>query len=377
MTAPRRHARLLRLSRWRVALLGALVVVAVLAALSAGAYTLARGEVYGRLEEHLERAALLNGALATTSGESLVVDERGRPLATLPPGAVRDADGDPFRIVPDRELGSLAVLRRPAGAPGPRIVATPAQDAVASLDAFLRVLLALTLAGGLAALPAGYVLAGMALRPLEEAVRERSEFVAFASHQLRTPLSVIRTSAELARGGQGVTADEALETILAQTRRMEVLAARLSALSRSEAAVAAAAGPADLAAAAAEAVAGLRPAAERAGVELRLTAAGPAWVRADAAELTDLVAVLVENAVQFSPRGRAVAVRVLREGGRAALEVADQGPGIDPEDVPRVTRPFFQGQRARGASGLGLAIAHSIAERRGTTVRVTLPTARD
>jgi signal transduction histidine kinase len=374
-----------RRSRWRVAALGALVVVAVLATLSAGAYTLARRSVYGQLQDRLERAA--RHGFVEREGEDVyvIIDERGRRLTASPVPGELDGDGRAFRIVSDPALGPLAVLSRPTGLPGPRVVATPAEDAVRALSAFLRTLLALTLAGGLAALPAGYVLAGIALRPLDEAVRERNDFIALASHQLRTPLAVIRTSAELARDGRGMAPDEALETILGQTERMEALASRLTALARAEMAVPSAGDRADLRAAAREVVSLLLPAAEAARVRLSLEAGEPLWVRADPDELKDLLSVLVENAIRFSPEGTPVRVLVRREGASAVLEVTDQGPGIPPEEIPRVLEPFVQGRNARGGFGLGLAIARTIAERRrgrlairsqpgrGTTVRVTFP----
>jgi signal transduction histidine kinase len=164
-----------------------------------------------------------------------------------------DAGGSPsgFHIVHVADLGALALLRLPARGGGPRLLATSAVEEQAALQAFVRVLAALTLAGGLAALPAGYVLAGIALRPLDEAVRERSRFVALASHQLRTPLAVIRTALELAEGGRGLTAAAALRTVGEQARRMERLAERLTALAHAEAGTPAAAPGADLAAAAA------------------------------------------------------------------------------------------------------------------------------
>ena len=254
---------------------------------------------------------------------------------------------------------------------------------------FLQVLIALTVTGGLLALPVGYALAGLALRPLDAAVRERSEFVALASHQLRTPLSVIRTAAELARAGRGVTPDEALRTTLEQTERMEALAARLTALAHAEAGSKVAAGRADLARAAEAVVAGLDPAARQGGVGLTLDAPGPAWALAEQDEAADVLTALVENAIRFSPRGRTVTVTVRAEDGRAIASVSDEGPGISPEDLPHVANPFYQGRNATGGYGLGLAIARAIVERRrghlsitsppgqGTVVRVTLPGARN
>ena len=222
---PSGHPRLLRRSRWRVAVLGAWVVEGGLAVMSACGYVVVRTVTYAHLSERLERAASRAADVTSASGY-LVVDERGRPLLETPEPVDADESTDELRIITDTRLGSLAVLRVPS-AGGSLVIATPAQEESLALAEVLRVLAALTLVGGLVALPVGYALAGVALRPLDEAVRERNEFVAFASHQLRTPLSVIKTAAELGRAGRGLSPGEALDTILRQAGRIEGLAARL------------------------------------------------------------------------------------------------------------------------------------------------------
>ncbi|HLW61448.1 MAG TPA: HAMP domain-containing sensor histidine kinase [bacterium] len=386
--APHVHLRLLRRSRWRVAVVGALVVGIILAWLSAGAYVVARKGVYAHLHERLERAVRRYGDPSLTPG-SLIVDERGRPLPDLAVTEGWETGGQGFRIVSTPQLGALAVLQLPTRGSGLRVVATPAQEELRALTMFLQVLIALTVTGGLLALPVGYALAGLALRPLDAAVRERSEFVALASHQLRTPLSVIRTAVELARAGRGVTRDEALITTLEQTERMEALAARLTALARAEAGSKASAERADLTRVAEAVVTGLNPAARQGGVGLALDAPGPIWAIVERDEVADVLTALVENAIRFSPRGGVVTVSIRANDARAIASVSDQGPGISPQDLPHVADAFYQGRNATGGHGLGLAIARAIVERRrghlsiasspghGTVVRVTLPAGRD
>jgi len=377
------HSRLVRRSRWRLAVVGALAVTVLLGVLSAAAYVLARQEIYGRLQGRLESAATHDA----DDIHPLLVDERGQVL----PGTVpaEPAGTSAFRIMSDAELGALAVLRLPTAGDGSRLVATPAADSLQALREFLWLLVGLTLAGGLAALPTGYVFAGRALRPLEAAVRERSEFVARASHQLRTPLSIIRTSADLALTGRGLLPAEALQTVLDQTERMEALASRLNDLAYAEARPAAPRSAVDMADVVADVVRAVGPAADQRGVEIDASAAaGPAWVRAAADEAGDLLAAVVENAVKFSPMGGRVTVGIRADRGSQIVEVADQGPGIPSGELASVTEPFFQGRVAKGGHGLGLAIARAIAERRGgqlkivstpgegTAVRIVLPAAK-
>jgi signal transduction histidine kinase len=380
---PYLHRRLVRSSRWRVAALGALVVVCVLGAMSAGGYAVMRAALYAHLEERLERAAADTESPDGHTGY-LAVDERGDPL----PGIPRPEDAGRlyagFQVITDPRLGPLAVLSLPSPSGGQRMLVTPAQEQTRALSVLVWVLVALTLTGGIVALPVGYALAGVALHPLDAAVRERTKFVALASHQLRTPLAVIRTSAELAQASRGLTPGEALRTILVQTQRMEALAARLTALARAESQTRPAAARTDLAEITRVAVAALRDVAGHKGVTVTADLE-PVHIAVDADEATDMLTVILENAVQFSPAGSAVAVRVRRQGTRAVAEVQDRGPGIRPEDLPLVTAPFYQGRTVRGRSGLGLTIARAIAERhggrlaissgtdRGTTVAISLP----
>jgi len=380
--APSGHPRLLRRSRWRVAVLGALVVAGVLALLSTCAYVVVRSATYAHLSERLEHAAVRATGVPGASGY-LVIDERGRPLLETPELVDADESRDGLRIITDPRLGSLAVLRVPS-AGGTLVIATPAQVESQALAEVLRVLAALTLVGGLVALPAGYALAGVALRPLDEAVRERNEFVALASHQLRTPLSVIKTAAELGRSGRGLSPREALDTILHQAGRIEGLAARLTALARAERDTTPGSPIANLAEIARDVVAGLSEAARQRGASIHAEGES-VWVAVDPGEAADMLTAITENAIQFSPTGGTVSVGVEARGERAIAQIRDQGPGIPSAELPLVTDPFYQGGRARGGYGLGLAIARAIAERhdgqltidsvegQGTTVRITLP----
>ncbi len=382
---PYAYTRLVRRSRWRVAIPGSLVVAGFLAVLATGAYLSSERAAYHRLESRLEQLAR-EARYVGEPGGYLVFDERDHVLSTAPP-AISDA-GDSFQIVPDPVLGALAVLRLSVTTVGPHMVAIPARSEVQALEAVRRTLIGMTVAGTLAALIAGYLLAALALRPLDDAIRERSEFVALASHQLRTPLSIIRTSAELARTARGMTPAEALDTILRQTQRMEVLAARLTELAQAESSRRPAAISADVTGVATEVIESVRPAAEQAGVVVRLEAADSQRVCGEPAEVAEMLAAVVENAVKFSPRGGAVAVRVREERGRVVVEVSDQGPGIAAEELPHVAKPFFQGRGVRGGYGLGLAIARAVARRcggqllitstpgHGTTVHMTLPAKR-
>ena len=371
---PRAYVLLLRATRWRMAIRGALLVVGVLAVLSAGAFITARHVVYGQLQQRLEEAAhhvepAKEGESAASAVPGYVVVGEGPDNIipwVLPNGAPKTTH---LMFVPSARYGTLAVL--PRAGHRHSAVAIPVEDDIDALRTFVHVLIGLTVAAGVVALPAGYLLAGQALRPLDEAVRARNEFVALASHRLRTPLSIIRTSSELARSGQGLGPPEALDIALQQTAHLEQLAERLSTLTRAELAPGPATAACDLRAVAERLGAALAPQAQASGVHLAVQAPRPVMVAAAETDITDLLTSVTENALRFAKPDGHVTIRVDVAGRFGLLEVEDDGPGIDPRDLPHVTRPFFQGRRVRGGSGLGLAIADAITERLGGRLELT------
>ena len=364
---PPAHAELLRRSRLYIAVPSALIVAALVALIAVALYAAAERASDARLEARLERVALEAKHLGEPGGY-LVFDESDHLLSSGAPQYDDSREG--MQLVRDARFGPLAVLTLPVSADGPHVVAVPAGSELRALEQLRRSLVGMTLAAAVAALLAGYALAGIAVRPLDHAVRDRSEFVALASHQLRTPLSVIRTSAELARAGLDVSPGEALAVILEQAQRIETLADRLTRLARAGAGARRPRGAVEVAAAVRALVDPFRAAAGQARVAITVDAPEAVWARADQETLDEAIAPVLENALKFSPAGGAVTVGVRWDRGRAVVEVADRGPGIPAADLPHVMRPFFQGGRRRGGYGLGLAIAQAAAVRCGGRVSV-------
>lgn len=233
----------------------------------------------------------------------------------------------------------------------------------------------------------------------------RREFVANVSHELRTPLTALSGFIETLRGpakGDVAATDRFLAIMQGEAARMERLVHDLLSLSRVEAQQRqrpkAQVDLRDICTAARDAMRGL---AEEAGSELTLSLPkAPVMVAGDADQLRQVCINLIENALKYGGAGQAVEITLtagaqdaLLRGPAAILSVRDQGPGIDPVHIPRLTERFYRidshRSRAMGGTGLGLAIVKHIAQRHrgrltidsvlgdGCDVRVFLPLAAD
>jgi two-component system sensor histidine kinase BaeS len=185
-------------------------------------------------------------------------------------------------------------------------------------------------------------------------------FLLSVSHELKTPLTAIRGYAE-GLGDGAFEPETAAATILLEARRLERLVRDLLDLARmNRREFNVRREPVDLAGTAREVVARHESAAHEFGVELRAEGA-ETWVEADQDRVLQVASNLVENALRETPRSGSVWVRV--EPGR--LHVADTGPGLTPEDVPRAFDRFFlydkYGKERPVGSGLGLAIVKQLA----------------
>lgn len=215
------------------------------------------------------------------------------------------------------------------------------------------------------------------LERVDEAAQRMRRFTADASHQMRTPLAVLRTHVDLLRDASpgSVEAASALVDIDEASNRLSHLLVQLLALARADAA-----GPGqvplkpvDLNALAAEAAASQALAAVRAKVELSFAPAATAAEAFGHPDLVhELVANLVDNAVRYNRPGGTVQVGVELADGEALVVVEDDGPGIAPQDRERAMTRFTRlpsSQKLSG-SGLGLPIARSLAQAIGAELRL-------
>jgi two-component system, OmpR family, phosphate regulon sensor histidine kinase PhoR len=247
-----------------------------------------------------------------------------------------------------------------------------------------------------AATPAGERIVSLVdLTGLHAAEKMRVDFVANASHELRTPLASILGFIETLRDEAGESPalrERFLGVMFDEARRMQRLVEDLISLSRIEAVkYRAPSDPIDMAELVGEVCAELRSAASARADDLRCQAEdGLPPVAGDRAQLSQMLHNLIGNAMKYGRPGTPVGTTLAPDGrGGVRLEVSDEGEGIPPEHIPRLTERFYRvdsgRSRALGGTGLGLAIVKHIVERhrgrleivsrlgRGTTVAVTLP----
>jgi signal transduction histidine kinase len=221
---------------------------------------------------------------------------------------------------------------------------------------------------------------------LEATEARRRSFLADVTHELLTPLSVIRGQAEGIADGLYPGDAAHLAPILSATRSLETLVEDLRTLALTESAsLSLARESVDLAVLVNQMLESFRPRAEAAGVTLReqVMEAVPA-VDADPARLGSVLANLLSNAIRHTPAGGTVTVSAVEAGDMVEIAVTDNGAGIPPELLPKVFGRFVRGPGSQG-SGLGLAIARDLVVAhggsitvdsqpgRGTTVRFTVP----
>ena len=232
------------------------------------------------------------------------------------------------------------------------------------------------------------------LQSLEDSYRSQQRFVADASHELRAPLTVIQANLELLerRPNLGESErQEAFQDVSREAQRLTRLVSDLLVLARADAGVPLRRQQVELDRLVLEAYAEARLLAR--GQRLEIRAMEPVVVEGDPDRLKQLLLILLDNAIKYTPQDGVIAVGLKRTGSDAEVTVQDTGVGIAREALPKVFDRFFRADPARsrdpGGTGLGLPIARWIAQQHsgditltsdvgsGTTATVRLPRSTD
>ena len=211
---------------------------------------------------------------------------------------------------------------------------------------------------------------------LKDIDERRSQLLADVSHQLRTPLTILRGEADVALRGKAPATElrQALERVQEQAVELGQLLEDLIATARSDAD----SHGHDPVLVSLDEVVGAAVQEGQALAELReasivaVLTDGQALVNADVRRLRQALVIGIDNAVKHTPPGGRIDVETLRTGASVAIRIMDRGPGLDPDELPRVFERFFRGRSetdlANQGLGIGLAIGKAVVERHGGSI---------
>lgn len=225
---------------------------------------------------------------------------------------------------------------------------------------------------------AGYFLAGRTLKPISEMVEEQSRFVADASHELRTPLTSLKSEIEVGLRDRSLKLKETrklLASNLEEVNNLQTLSDSLIRLTRYQKGengmVITQISLKTIIEEAVKKVAGL---AKSKNIRI-ITPVGKISIEGDKSALVELFTILLDNAIKYSPQKTEIKVKAEKTDGFVHIQIADQGVGIDKEDIPHLFDRFYRADKSRTklgsfGYGLGLSIAKEIVERHNGSIKV-------
>lgn len=220
----------------------------------------------------------------------------------------------------------------------------------------------LLISGGL-----GYLLAGKTLQPIKEMVDEQNRFISDASHELRTPLTALKSSMEVHLRDRKLTLQQAKKLIrenISDVNKLKTLSDALLTLAsfekRKEVKLS---GKVNLSKLVCECMEDLEPLAKERHIMFKSNL-GSFSVWGDMHKLTELVTILLDNAIKYSKEDGLVSLKIRAEKGFVLFSVKDNGIGIKKDNLPLIFDRFFRAEEQRNTIGygLGLAIAKNIVE---------------
>ena len=281
-----------------------------------------------------------------------------------------------------RQTGTLTV----------RLAFTDCSQEQATMRSLLLRMGGVSLAALLLLTGVSYWLAGFAVKPVQQAWQEQKQFVSDASHELKTPLTVILSSAELAASEtDGEKSRQYLDNIHAESLRMKDLVEDMLTLARTESGTRLPEEAVDLSDTVLESALAFEPVAFENGKPMEYTVQPELTVSGRSTQLRQVADILLDNAVKYAEPGSPIQMTLRREGRNAVLWVENRSAPIPPEKLGHLFDRFYRVDESRTGGegfGLGLAIARTIVQsHRGsigctsdqgvTRFTVTLPLAKN
>ena len=402
-------------ARWRLTAIFTVVLAVILLAAGVAIFLTTRSVLFARVDDDLKERAVRDlsefarrgphggpeddfvpetkttggyfYALVDQDGQTLLSSSNVDPQGLAPTNALGKAldDGAAFVSTESSEGEALRVYVLAAQTEdGQDILAEIGRSTEPEHSALGQLRLVLLAVFGGSVIPAGFAgffLSGRALRPIKTAMDSQRAFIADASHELRTPVAVVRTNAELLKSHirpQENKPDRdavALEDILSESDRLGRMVDQMLTLAEADA------GERGLSLSdvalnevAEEATRSITALAQARGVTVDAQLDGIVELPGDRSRLRELLMILLDNAVKYTGAGGRVRLAVGQAHKKATIVVSDSGQGIPAEAVPHLFDRFYRVDKARsresGGTGLGLAIARHIVDTHGGTINI-------
>ncbi len=387
---------MIRRLRWKITGVTLLVSALVLTAVFACVYLFSRNNIAQSYEYQLRQAVVsgtsearvpcfvaevLPSGTVRVSGSNyydLQDEDTLLPLVT----AALSADAD-SGVLPAQHMRYF----RLEGALTVRIAFMDSTFEQATLRSLVRVCLLIGAAALLVLFGLSWLLSGFVTRPVARTWQNQQQFLSDASHELKTPLTVILSSADLLKTSAQPEQRQYVDNISVESRRMKALVEDMLTLSRTESGRAAPFAPLDLSDLVTDAALRFEPVAFEAGHPLQYDIQNGASLSGDRQQLDQLLDILLDNAVKYAAKDAPIRLTLDISGKNAVLAVENPGDPIPPDKLPHLFDRFYRVDDARtgaGGFGLGLAIAQQIVRRhkgtitaasdaRATRFTVTLP----
>lgn len=224
---------------------------------------------------------------------------------------------------------------------------------------------------------AGYLLAGLTLKPIKVMVDEQNRFITDASHELRTPLTSLRSEIEVNLRDKNLTLVEAkklLESNLEEVNNLQYLSDNLIKLAQTHKFTGIKFENVSLLKLSESAVKKVEKLANKKKVQIDNTVED-INIKGDRPSLIELFVIFLDNAIKYSTENTKVNLSTKKSGNKVLLEIKDQGTGIDKKDLPHLFDRFYRADRARTKQdadgfGLGLSIAKQIIDKHKGSIEV-------